>query len=139
MAWLAGDVRAHIPGVGSRVEGAVRDLVDLGVPAGLTILCRLDRAETEFVEVTDAGLNPLRLQLSAEWHGEEHPWGTRTVDHEKVRETRDGHAQVVAEALRPLLPQWDSASALRVELEHRATDRVESGGEHQDVDRMLAV
>ena len=61
------------------------------------------------------------------------------MDHEQVREAGDRHAQVGVETIVPLVAQALAVSPLRVQLEHRAADGVEARGEHEHVDRMLAV
>ena len=136
---LPGDVGAGVPRVGAGVEGAVCEIADLLVPRRFRVLGRLDRVEPVLVEVADARLDPGDVPFAAEGHRVQHSGGLGTVDHEQVRETRDRHTQVGVEPAVPLLGETHTAPTLGVELQHRAADGVEAGGEHQHVDGVLAV
>ena len=64
LPWLPGDVGAQIPGVGARVEGALRDALNLIVPKRLRRGSRLNSTQTFAAQMADAAANPVDRALS---------------------------------------------------------------------------
>jgi selenocysteine lyase/cysteine desulfurase len=65
---LAGDVGAHVPGIGLRVERGVGDLVDVGDPAVLGFLLRLHGVEAALAQIRETVGDPVDMLLDRDDH-----------------------------------------------------------------------
>ena len=89
-ARLAGDVRAHVPGVGLRVERHVADLVDVLDPGVFRLHGRLDARLAALAQVRDAVGDPVHVLLDGDDHVAQHGRAAGPRDDEEVREAGDG-------------------------------------------------
>src|SRR5215469_4952214 len=75
-ARLTLDVRAQIPGVGFCDQRRISDLIVMGHPSVLRLLCRFDDIEAFATHVGDAVIDPLDLLLQARGHVAERSRGS---------------------------------------------------------------
>src|SRR5437867_12241556 len=93
-ARLAGDVRAHVPGVGPRIERGVAHLVDVRDPGFLGLDGGLDHRAAVRAQEGDALGDPVHVLLDRHDHVAEHRGAAGSGDREEVREPGDGDPQV---------------------------------------------
>src|SRR6476660_8205018 len=65
---LAGDVGAHVPGIGLRIERGVGDLVDVGHPLVLGVLARFHGSEAAVAHMRYAVGDPFDMLLDRDDH-----------------------------------------------------------------------
>src|SRR5262245_30287855 len=106
-AWLAGDIRPHVPGIRQRIQRSVADVVDVGYPRVLGVPGSLDAAERPRAEMREALGDPVDVLLDGHDHIAQHGRAARAGDGEEVREALHGETEVGA---RPLGPQIGRAS-----------------------------
>src|ERR1700726_4375360 len=100
--WLAGDVGAHVPGRGLRVQGLAGDLLHVVGPVGRRLLGRLDNLGPAPARPGQAVADPLYVLLDRNRHVGQHRRAARPGDREQVREPGHGHAQARARSFAPL-------------------------------------
>src|SRR5438477_4623751 len=111
-AGLAGDVRAHVPGIGARHQRHAGDLIHMSHPPLLRLGGRLDDCVASLAHMVDAIGYPFHMLLDRHRHVRQHRRALRAGDREKVRETSDGNPEIAVRAVGPRLIQLAAAAAL---------------------------
>src|SRR5204862_1433858 len=110
-ARLPGNVRAHVPGVGRREQGQVRDRVDVVDPGVLGLDGGVDRNEVSRPQVGDAVGDPVDVLLDRHEHVDEHRRAAGSGDGEEVREAGGRDAEVRARPGGPLVTELHAPGA----------------------------
>src|SRR5258705_10160069 len=102
-ARLAGDIGAHVPGIGARQQRPVHDFGDMRAPRVLRLRGRLDRRKLISAHVGDAFGDPLDVLLDRHRHVRQHRGALRAGDREQVRVASYGQPEISLRALLPFL------------------------------------
>ena len=92
----------------------------------------------ELAQLAQAAAAPVHLARGTERHVVEHAGRPGAVDHEQVGEAADRETEIVVESVTPTLLQTHAPASLRVETQHRTTDGIVAGRQHEHVDGMLS-
>src|SRR5450631_96132 len=138
-ARLAGDVGAHVPGIGARHQRRADDFIDMGDPLILRRGRRLDGGLSGLAHGFDAVGDPLDMLLDRYRHVRQHRRALWAGDGEQVGKAGDRDAKVGVRAVDPLPIQRAAAAAFEVQGLQRAGHGIETGGENDDVERIYLI
>jgi hypothetical protein len=132
-------VSAEVPGVfcipQQRRTGA---LLHVLAPGARRFLGRLDRSDAVVAHVRDALGDPFYVLLDRDRHVGEHRRASGTGDGKEIRIARHLQTEIGPRPRLPVFPQQAPVAAADVHSQQRAGERIETGGEDDDVQRVLA-